>query len=161
LHITRGNTATAYRQSLWQKEVNQESKKRSLLKSRVKPLALYSIAIGLLVLFALVYLSQYAFLAQLNQQIYSLRGEVKKLERQNRDLQRQVAGLASLDRVERLAREEIGMVASADIRYIVLDNDFSPGVAADVEKTNPQDSSRTGKWWQLSKSAFARGSIQD
>lgn len=126
LFMTRGNTAVSHQQVKTSKTTQPKLVRRPGHRVRVGPMALYGTAICLAVVIALLYLSQYALMAHLNLHINNLRGKVATLERENRNLQHEAACLASLDRVERIARNDLGMVPFGEIRYL-------PGLKSDVE----------------------------
>lgn len=161
--MPRGNTAPVYafRQPQYQEQPVQVPARHRTHRLRLNPMALYGAVICITVLCALLYLSQFAVMAHMNLQIHNLREEVKSLERENRDLERQAAYLASLERVERLAREELGMIPSAQVRYIQLGEPIQPVLAANPERKSGEKKpiSLSAKWWRsLSPTAYAEGS---
>lgn len=119
-------------------------------------MALYGVAICLTVIIALLYLSQYAILAHLSLQINNLQEKVGTLERENRNLQHRTAYLASLDRVEKIARNDLGMVPFQEIRYLpVLDT--NPEIDTKVVKLGDEKTVSQLANWIRPKTALAEG----
>ena len=100
--------------------------------------------------------SQYAILAHLSLQINSLQGKVEALERENRNLQHQAAHLSSLDRVERIARHDLGMVPFAEIRYLP---ELNINTEIDTKEVKPGEEEIVSKLANLlrPKTALAEG----
>lgn len=159
--ITRGNTAVAYQQTQGQ-EAAVERQVRYQRRLRLSPMAVYGLVLALAVLIALLYLSQYALLAHLNLQINSMKGRIETLERENRDLERQAAHLASLERIERVAREELGMLPCQQVRYLAVADSPSPANTPEShtqELKGDETVPRLAGWLRL-KTAQARDFAQ-
>lgn len=156
LVITRGNTAVAYQQTRRQEPV-AERRVRYQRRFRLSPMAAYGVVLILTVSLALLYLSQYALLAHLNLQIASMQGKIKTLERENRDLERQAAYLASLERIERVAREDLGMLPCQQVRYLAVADSISPDhtPAPQVEQAEGHDPVSQLAGWLRPKTACA------
>ena len=154
--MTRGNTAISGQQVEPRGKLPPAAAKGRGRRLRLGPMALYGGIICLTVLIALLYLSQYAILAHLSLQINSLQGKVEALERENRNLQHQAAHLSSLDRVERIARHDLGMVPFAEIRYLP---ELNINTEIDTKEVKPGEEEIVSKLANLlrPKTALAEG----
>jgi len=157
--MTRGNTAISHRQVKTSPKRQPKRVGRPGHRLRVGPMALYGVAICLAVMIALLYLSQYAVLAHLSLQINNLQEKVEALERENCNLEQRSAYLASLDRVERIAREDLGMVPFQEIRYLPR---LNTNVEMDTKVVKSEEERAVSKLvnWIRPKTALAEGSEQ-
>ncbi len=76
---------------------------------RLKKVKLLSIMIGCFVL-SLVVVAQYSSLVVLNYRMSNARTELSALKEENRSLELEAARLGSISRIEKVAREELGLV---------------------------------------------------
>ncbi|HHY36556.1 MAG TPA: hypothetical protein GX518_02575 [Firmicutes bacterium] len=154
--ITRGNTAVAYQKPRVQ-EPHVQGRVWKQRRLRLSPMAVYGIVLALVVLTALLYLSQYALLAHLNLQISSMKGRIETLEREKRDLERQAAYLASLERIERVAREELGMIPCQEVRYLAVADSPAPVHGPEPQAGEAEEGETAARLagWLLPKKAHA------
>jgi cell division protein FtsL len=137
LHMTKGNTALSYQKS------QKTTSKSQISRLKISPISLCGIGVLLIVMLNIFYLSQYAILAHMNNHIRSLEKELDVLVRTNSDFRWEVANLGSLDRVERIAREELGMVPATEVRYVMIDS--TPLFEGSEEGEVPENEST--KFW--------------
>jgi len=95
-------------------------------------LALAAVAVGayFLISFGNLVLTAY----QLNLRAEQLRGEIKSLQAENEDLQRQVQALKEPAAVEEIARTELGWVRAGETQVVVS---VEPGSVVAVPPTTP------------------------
>ncbi len=116
------------------------------------------VLMGLLALFTL-YLSQYALVAFYNHRVSILEQEVNLLQHENQELQKQMRELGSLERIERIAVEELGMVPAQDVRYVQVEFASYP---AEASKSGEQTEDQPGvfaelrEWWENNIAVQAR-----
>lgn len=92
------------------KQLKFKHKKKLQLGRRDLPLPLPAIAAIIFVL-AIVVAAQFAYVQSMGLQVSQSRTELNAIKAQNEALQREVAELGDLARVEKKASEELGMVA--------------------------------------------------
>lgn len=89
---------------------------------------------------------------QLNQQASRIRQDVALLKDRNAELRRQVEYLQSPEYVERVAREQLGLVMPGDIPLVLVSpsvNEVPPEPAPSVPKAPPKSLPNWERWWQF------------
>lgn len=77
--------------------------------------------ICIIVLFFIMYINQYVQLSRKSFMVEKLEDKKRDLESKKEHLQLKIARLKSLDRVERIAKQELNMEEPDNINYIVID----------------------------------------
>ena len=114
--------------------------------------AVIATVLGVLILSALYPLRQYA---SQDEHVGSLVAQVRAMDRKIADLRRQQQALTSDDEIERIAREELGMVRPGEVAFAVVGGqapESSPHVAAKVASPKPPRQAWYSRWWD----AFSR-----
>ncbi|MGM0502604.1 MAG: cell division protein FtsL [Bacillota bacterium] len=73
-----------------------------------------------IVLFFIMYINQYVQISRKSLMVEKLEDEKRQLESKQEHLQLKIAELKSLDRVEKIAKEELNMEQPDNINYIVI-----------------------------------------
>lgn len=88
----------------------------------------------------IVYINQYVRLSRSNYRLERLESQRSQLKNHNIHLELQISQLKSLDRVEEIAKRDLGMVRPDKINYIVLDRGSTEDVVlAEVDDTPPEE----------------------
>lgn len=87
-------------------------------KRNVKPRFYLLLMMVLLAVFLGVYLSQSGFMSRRAEQIAQLEAQRNLAEQQNAELERKIAFSKTDEYVERVAREELGLLKPGEIRYV-------------------------------------------
>ena len=90
--------------------------------TNLKAMLVIVFIIFIIVLFFIIYINQYVKLSRKNIMVEKLEDKKRKLESKKEHLQLKIAELKSLDRVERIAKEELNMKQPDNINYIVIDS---------------------------------------
>lgn len=124
------------------------SRRRSLLTPRAAILAF--------VLGGLLFTSVYPMRRwiDLRHKIATLEAEERSLDRQSADLVRRREALRRPEEIERLARENLGMVRPGEVPFVIVTPGTAPRLAPPVEAPDqaPEHRSAWSRWW----SAFRR-----
>ncbi|WP_156801228.1 cell division protein FtsL [Halobacteroides halobius] len=89
-------------------------------KNRLKSIILVVFMIAIIVLLILIHVNQYVKLARRNFKIESLKEKINQLKSEKAHLQLKISRLISLDRIERIAKQELNMKEPENVNYIVL-----------------------------------------
>ncbi|MEA4891317.1 MAG: septum formation initiator family protein [Peptococcaceae bacterium] len=109
-------------------QVKEAAAAKRLVKRQVKSNADYRQAVvwvflgmaAVLFLMGISYTFVKAGVSNLNYQLNTTAGENDKILMENERLRSRIANLESLDRIESIASQELGMVRSSDLEYMVL-----------------------------------------
>ncbi len=66
------------------------------------------------------YLNHNMYFFQLNYQLQDIREEISALQREKRQLELERSQLASLERIENIARKELGLVKAERVEYVYV-----------------------------------------
>ncbi|MCK8823680.1 cell division protein FtsL [Fuchsiella alkaliacetigena] len=115
-HVT--STAKDYQNSA------QQVKKSTLLnrKKSVLYMFVYALLIGIIVVFGILYINKYVKINQTATEINKLQREVEVLEEKKRTMQLEISSSKSLKRIEKVAKEELGMVEPKQVNYLSLND---------------------------------------
>ena len=109
--------------------------------------AVIATVLGVLILSALYPLRQYA---SQDSHVGSLVAQVRAMDRKIADLRREQQALSSDDEVERIAREELGMVRPGEVAFAIVGSEptektahVAAKVAPAVRRSNPW----YARWW--------------
>ena len=109
--------------------------------------AVIATVLGVLILSALYPLRQYA---SQDEHVGSLVAQVHSMDRKITDLRREQRALSSDDEVERIAREELGMVRPGEVSFAIVGNeapDSSAHVAPKVTPRPQRGEPWYSRWW--------------
>ena len=95
--------------------------------------------IFIIVLFFIMYINQYVQISRKSFMVEKLQDKKRKLQSKKEHLQLKIAELKSLDRVERIAKEELNMEQPDNINYIVINSNES-----ETKLVNKDKSKKTG-----------------
>ncbi|WP_027339309.1 FtsB family cell division protein [Halonatronum saccharophilum] len=112
------------------KKGNSKSKNNSF-----KYVLLYAITIFMMSFLVIIYINQYVRLSRGNYRLERLETQRSQLKNQNIHLELNISQLKSLDRVEEIAKNDLGMIKPDSITYIVLEEE-SKGDVNEVAKAN-------------------------
>ena len=108
-----------YYPDFFKREEDEEEGGENRTKPRIFLTCL--IVMGIFLFIGLVYLRQRVQYAKLSYEINSLREIEKKLENENGYLQIRMEGLNSLSRIEKIAKEQLGLIVPKEIKMIPLE----------------------------------------
>jgi cell division protein FtsL len=80
----------------------------------------YSFLLFLVGIVFIIYINQYVQISRLNFQIEKLKEQRDELKTKKAYLQLEISSLKSLERIEEIAKNELGMAEPAEINYIVM-----------------------------------------
>ena len=99
-------------------KLNNKKLKTSQRKNNIAYMLAYALLIGVMVIFGILYINKYVELNQTATEINQLQREIEILQDRKRNLQLQVSQSKSLERIETLAKEELGMVEPEQVKYL-------------------------------------------
>ncbi|PIU51627.1 cell division protein FtsL [Candidatus Desantisbacteria bacterium CG07_land_8_20_14_0_80_39_15] len=105
-----------YYPDFFKSEEDEEEKEENRSKSKV--FLICCIVMGVLLFIGLVYLRQRVQYAKLSYEISQFREDKKKVENENGYLQIRMKELNSLSRIERIAKEQLGLIVPKEIKII-------------------------------------------
>jgi len=108
-----------YYPDFFKSEEDKEDSEENKSKSKVFLISLT--VMGILLLFSLLYLRQRVQYAKSSYEINSIKEVEKKLENENGYLQIRMEELSSLSRIEKIAREQLGLIVPKEIKVISLE----------------------------------------
>lgn len=82
------------------------------------PLAAYGLLVAVAVVLVLLYVAQYAYVAQLNLRLAAAQKELARATAALEQLEQQASELKSLARIEREARERLGMREPEEVKVV-------------------------------------------
>lgn len=109
--------------------------------------AVIATVLGVLILSALYPLRQYA---SQDEHVGSMVAQVRSMDRKIADLRREQKALSSDDEVERIAREELGMVRPGEVAFAVVGSQAPESSAHVAPKVAPAPKSGDPwytRWW--------------
>lgn len=89
----------------------------------------YMLLIGIIVVFGILYINKYVEMNKLNLQMSQVEKEIQTLKAERQKLKLRISQYKSLDRIERIAKNELGMVNADEVTYISMnqaDNSSTP-----------------------------------
>lgn len=160
-----GRTGTALRLP---EPVEKQEKKRTLrrrVKRRVEPLTAYGLFMAVVVGLVLLYVAQYAYVAQLNLRLSRAEKQLAEIQILNQQLEQQASELRSLQRVEREAITRLGMQKPEAVRTVKAPVVSAPETSVAAETVGPslEDSATSNRllaffnWTRGLSKAFAQG----
>ncbi|MFO7819239.1 MAG: cell division protein FtsL [Halanaerobacter sp.] len=90
--------------------------------TNLKTMLVIIFIISIIILFFIMYISQYVQLSRKSLMVEKLEDKKRRLESKKEHLQLEIARLKSLNRVERIAKQELNMEEPDNINYIVIDS---------------------------------------
>ena len=88
----------------------------------------YALIIGIIVIFGILYINKYVEMNKMNLEISQIQKEIHVLEDKKQELQLRISQHKSLDRIEKIAKTDLGMVKPKKINYVSMNkkgNDFA------------------------------------
>ncbi len=108
-----------------------------------------AVALAISAVIALLQVVQSSSSANTGQQLQRLEAERIALKAEVYDLQAEVAQLTSLDRTERVAREQLGMIQGRNVSYLSVEVEAPEGVLLPRPLVEPlAESTDVEPWWQ-------------
>lgn len=160
---------TAAARNLAELNENQAHGQRVLhrrVRRRVEPLMAYGLFVAIAVGLVLLYVAQYAYVAQLNLRLAQCEKRLAEIETLNEQLETEAAELKSLQRVEQEAVQRLGMQKPAAVRTVkAAVSPSTETTAAATAATEPVASSANKpsrrlsffNWTRNLKKAWAKG----
>lgn len=126
------------------------------------------VAVLVMGLVAWIYLSQASEVTETTRRIRELRQQKEELQRQNDQLNYEIAQFASVDRLEKRARE-LGYLAVWEARFLVVTDYPTPQEDAPAETTTLTQSDSAGRttapavvgWWKTIADQFEVWALTD
>jgi cell division protein FtsL len=113
-----------------------------------RPRRAIAVAFATAAAIALLQVLQSSNFANTGQQLQRLEAERAALKAEVFDLQAEVAGLASLERTERVAREELGMIRARNVSYLSVGVESPEGALLPRPLVEPVVSEPEAEpWW--------------
>ena len=108
-----------------------------------------AVALAISAVIALLQVVQSSSSANTGQQLQRLEAERIALKAEVYDLQAEVAHLTSLDRTERVAREQLGMIRARNVSYLDVEIEAPEGALLPRPLVEPLDEgSGVEPWWE-------------
>ncbi|GAB6100365.1 hypothetical protein JCM16358_22440 [Halanaerocella petrolearia] len=99
--------------------------------------------IVLIVILILIHINQYVQLSRKNLKVEKLKEKRNRLKSENAHLQLKISNLMSLERIEEVAKEELGMKEPDQVHYVVLDNEQKKSSQQASSKEKKQANNRS------------------
>ncbi len=129
-------------QPYYQEQLQPQRQRKVRIKKRPSPLFVVILGISLISMMFLTGLS-YTYLkariAHLNWQINQGKKDIAAMQVQNEKLKLEIARLKSLDRIEKLATAQMGMIKDPGVEYLAMKAASSPVQASQTERELPEE----------------------
>ncbi|HKM39758.1 MAG TPA: cell division protein FtsL [bacterium] len=153
-------------------EMTEGPKKRSRrrrIKRRFEFLTVYGLFVAVAVGLVLLYMAQYAYVAQLNLRLTQAQKQLARLQTENEQLEQKASELKSLRRIEEKAINQLGMQKPEQIRTVKTPPDSEQVLAAkpipapgNVEENNVMNHWLAFlNWTRGLRKAFAHESVDN
>ena len=113
-----GRTGAARQLPKAAESVEKVSQRRRRTKGRLEFLTAYGLFVAVAVGLILLYVAQYAYVAQLNLRLNQAQKRLAQIETQNEQLEQQASELKSLRRIEEVAVNRLGMQKPKQVRTV-------------------------------------------
>lgn len=118
----RSQKLNNYNQGHYNRSSSQSNKDSTNKITNLKTMLVIIFMISIIALFFILYINQYVQLSRKSFMVEKLEDKKRKLESEKEHLQLKIAKLKSLERVERIAKEELNMEQPDNINYIVINS---------------------------------------
>ncbi|MBM7557941.1 cell division protein FtsL [Halanaerobacter jeridensis] len=139
-----------YSGSQYSRSQNRLSTNSSNKITNSKTMLMIIFIIFVIVLFFIMYINQYVQLSRKSFMVEKLEDKKRKLESKKEHLQLKIAKLKSLERVERIAKQELNMEQPDNINYIVINAKEESEGRKSREKTKMTKNQESNKKNKLS-----------
>ncbi|WP_078809022.1 septum formation initiator family protein [Selenihalanaerobacter shriftii] len=82
----------------------------------------YALIILIIVIFGILYINKYVEMNKINLQMNQVQSKIKDLEEEKQKLKLNLSQYKSLDRIENIAKVELGMVEPKQVKYISMNS---------------------------------------
>ena len=160
-----GKTGAALQLSEPAKGQAKKRVRKRKVKRRVELITAYGLFVGMVVALVLLYVAQYAYVAQLNLRLDRAEHQLAEIQALNEQLEQQTSELRSLQRVEHEAVNRLGMQKPEAVRMVrasVEAETVTSGTAERVETAPEADEKPSHlvtflNWTRGLRRAFAQG----
>lgn len=165
-----GKTAAALRlPERSEEDVREQRVLRRRVRRRVEPLMAYGLFVAVAVGLVLLYVAQYAYVAQLSLRLSRAENRLAQMETLNEQLETEAAELRSLQRVEQEAVQRLGMQKPAAIRAVKtpVSPPVETAVAAEIARPPSSPADKPNRllafldWTRGLKKAWAKGATEN
>ncbi|SDC35247.1 cell division protein FtsL [Candidatus Frackibacter sp. WG12] len=99
---------------------NQADSKESWFNRTFIYMISYALLIGIIAIFGILYINKYVEMSKINSRITQVQNRIENLKTNKRKAKLKIAQHKSLDRIERIAKNDLGMVEPDKVNFISM-----------------------------------------